>query len=184
MRKFKICLLLLFILLSPLAYADEVNWDSIGNPDNAWDGQKPITNKEYDEVIKALEEKKQARTKKKKKFKGENLNKDSTENNDMLTNIESAIPLLNLTVKAVIGGEVLIPGHYKVVAEKKGKDVYLNFYQGHSMVARTLAYETEDDFDSNEIYFLKTKFVENNQLLLMFGYMEFNAFVYVNYLDN
>lgn len=181
MQKKLLCLLFCIFLLPYLAFTEEVDWGSIGNPDNAWDGQKQITNKEYEEVVKALEERKN-KGKKKKKFKGQNLNNSS--DSDMLTNIENAIPLLNLTVKTIVGDNILIPGHYKIVAQKKGKDIYLNFYQGHSLMGKVLAYETEDDFDTNDIYFIKTKFVENNQLLIMFGSMEFNAFAYLNYLDN
>ena len=52
MRKILLCLLILTIFVSTgLAYAEEVDWSSIGNPDNAWDGQKPITNKEISHTI-------------------------------------------------------------------------------------------------------------------------------------
>ena len=52
------------------------------------------------------------------------------------------------------------------------------------MIAQTEAYETEDDFGSDEIYFLKYEEAPNNHLKIMFGSMEFNAFTFVTYLNN
>ena len=116
-------------------------------------------------------------------MKGTELNQSSSDV-ELLTNINTAIPLLNLPVPIVVGEELLIPGHYKVIGEKiKGK-VYLKFYQGYRMIAQTEAYETEDDFGSDEIYFLKYEEAPNNHLKIMFGSMEFNAFTFVTYLNN
>ena len=52
------------------------------------------------------------------------------------------------------------------------------------MIAKTEALETNDDFNSDSIYFLKTEFVGNHRLKVMFGSMEFNAYTFVTYLDN
>ena len=184
MRKILLCLLILTIFVSTgLAYAEEVDWSSIGNPDNAWDGQKPITNKEFEEIMTELEKKKNKSKRGPKPMKGTELNQSSSDV-ELLTNINTAIPLLNLPVPIVVGEELLIPGHYKVIGEKiKGK-VYLKFYQGYRMIAQTEAYETEDDFGSDEIYFLKYEEAPNNHLKIMFGSMEFNAFTFVTYLNN
>jgi len=163
--------------------AEEVDWSSIGNPDNAWDGQKPITNKEFEQIMSELEKKNNKKNKKsQKQFKGQEMNKANE--TELLTNINTAIPLLNLPVSAVIGGTVLIPGHYMVIGEKKNNKIFLKFYQGHYLMAQTEAYETEDDFNSDEIYFLKYNIEPNHKLKIMFGSMEFNAFTFVTYLDN
>ena len=66
MRNKLICLLSIFMIFSSLAFADEVSgtsasWSDIAGTENAWDGQKMITNKEYEQVVKALEEKKNAK---------------------------------------------------------------------------------------------------------------------------
>lgn len=63
MRNKLLCLLSIFMIFSSLAFADEVSgtsasWSEISGAENAWDGQKMITNKEYEQVVKALEEKK------------------------------------------------------------------------------------------------------------------------------
>lgn len=183
MRKVILCLLAIIISISSVVFAGEVNWDTFSDIDNAWEGQKPITNKEFEQVMTKLEEKKNPKdTKKKKKKNGHELNKAETD--DILSNIDDAIPLLNLTVNAVVGSEVLIPGHYKVVGEKRNNKIYLKFYQGHSLLAKMEAVETTDDFNSDSIYFLKSEPVGNHKLKLMFGSMEFNAYTFVTYLDN
>lgn len=184
MRKILLCLLTFIIFLSAgIVFAEDVDWSSIGNPDNAWDGQKPITNKEFEEVVTELEKRKNKSKRGPKPMKGSELNKSSNDV-ELLSNINSAIPLLNLPVPILVGGEILIPGHYKVVGEKVNNKVYLKFYQGYRMVAQTEAYETEDDFGSEDIYFLKYEEVPNNHLKIMFGSMEFNAFTFVTYLNN
>jgi len=182
MRKFVICLLLIGIFAPfSVVMAEDVDWSTIGNPDNAWDGQKQITNKEFEQIMTELEKRKNKGKKKANKVhKGQELNKANE--TELLSNINSAIPLLNLPVSAIIGDKILIPGHYEVIGEKKGNKIYLKFYQGHYMVAKLEAYETEDDFNSKDIYFLQYETVPNNQLKIMFGSMEFNAFAFVPYL--
>lgn len=180
MRKFLLCLVIIGIFTPfSVAFAEDVDWNSIGNPDNAWDGQKPITNKEFEQVMTELEKRKNKGKKSKKQFKGQEMNKANE--TELLSNINSAIPLLNLPVNAIVGDKILIPGHYKVVGVKEKDKVFLNFYQGYSMVAKVEAYETDDDFNSEEIYFLKYDTMPNNQLKIMFGSMEFNAFTFVTY---
>lgn len=184
MRKFFLCLVIFAIFLSTnCVFAEDVDWGSIGNPDNAWDGQKPITNKEFEQVVTELEKRKNKNKRGgNKPMKGSELNKSNE--SELLSNINTAIPLLNLPVTVIVGGELLIPGHYKVIGEKVNNKVYLKFYQGHKMVAMTEAYETEDDFGSEDIYFLKYEEAPNNHLKIMFGSMEFNAFTFVTYLSN
>mgnify|MGYP004504177549 CR=1 FL=1 len=185
MRKFLLCLLILTISMSfGVVYAEDVDWSTIGNPDNAWDGQKPITNKEFEEVVSELEKQKNKNKRGgQKPMKGMDLNRSGSDA-ELLTNINTALPLLNLPVPVYINGQILIPGHYKVVGEKENNKVYLKFYQGHSMLAKIEAYETEDDFGSEDIYFLKYEELPNHQLKIMFGSMEFNAFTFVTYLNN
>jgi len=183
MRNFLLCLVILGIFTPfSVVFAEEVDWNSIGDPDSAWDGQKPITNKEFEQIMTELEKRKNKGKKTKKNLKGQELNKANE--TELLSNINSAIPLLNLPVNAIVGDTILIPGHYKVVGVKENNKVYLNFYQGHSLVAKTEAYETDDDFNSDEIYFLKYDALPNNQLKIMFGSMEFNAFTFVTYFED
>ena len=57
MRK-KIVLLLILSLFALPICAEEVDWSKYDNIDNAWDGQKVITNKQFEETMNALEAKK------------------------------------------------------------------------------------------------------------------------------
>ena len=59
-------------------FASEVDWSQYDNVDNAWDGQKIITNKQFEETVKALEEQKNKKANRKRertirKFKGSSL---------------------------------------------------------------------------------------------------------------
>ena len=53
--------IVLFLIISMFALpicAEEVDWSKYDNIDNAWDGQKVITNKQFEETMNALEAKK------------------------------------------------------------------------------------------------------------------------------
>ena len=52
----KILVLLIAVILSAPTLAEEVDWSKYDNIDNAWDGQKIITNKQFEETMNALEE--------------------------------------------------------------------------------------------------------------------------------
>ena len=53
--KRSLLLLLIFFKVTSLSFAD--SWDDFANLDTLWDGQKSITNKEFDEAVEKLEEK-------------------------------------------------------------------------------------------------------------------------------
>ena len=59
-------LLFFLILISPV-FAD--SWDDFSNLDKSWEAQKIIPNSDYEDVVNALEEKKDAVEQKKKKKK-------------------------------------------------------------------------------------------------------------------
>ena len=57
----------------PLCYAED--WDDFSGLDKAWDGQKSITNKEFEQAIDTLE-----KNQKKKEAANEKGEKDGKEN--------------------------------------------------------------------------------------------------------
>ena len=59
--------LLSFVFITQLSCFAEQDWGDFGDLDRAWDGQKTITNKEFEEVMDALQEKNKAKDAKKKK---------------------------------------------------------------------------------------------------------------------
>ena len=84
MRSKILCLLFTFIIIPSLAFAEEVSgtsasWSDISGAENAWDGQKMITNKEYEQVVNELEKRKNAKKIKAQKKAGDPLMKSGME---------------------------------------------------------------------------------------------------------
>ena len=52
-------LFLLFLIFTFISQVQADSWDDFSNIDRMWDGQKSITNKEFDQVVDALEERTQ-----------------------------------------------------------------------------------------------------------------------------
>ena len=57
MKKFFIYTFMLLLIGSGFCCAED-SWDDFSGIDRAWDGQKSITNKEFEDTITKLEEKK------------------------------------------------------------------------------------------------------------------------------
>ena len=89
-RNLSVVLIGIVFLFSQNVFADE--WDDFVDLDRAWDGQKTITDKEFNQVVDALEEKdmKKEVKKKKKLFKkvsggGTSLHNELDPNNEILS---------------------------------------------------------------------------------------------------
>ncbi len=188
--------LVLFLIISMFALpicAEEVDWSKYDNIDNAWDGQKVITNKQFEETMNALEAKKNKKMNRQKekairKVKGSSLHDNMDAHKD---NIESQTPLeeaeecqvINIPVNFVSNGKIIDCGFYKVVGEKKDDGVYLELYQAHNLIARIKARETQDDFDQEFIQFVKLIPDTDTRMKLIFGSVAFNAYTYINILE-
>lgn len=188
--------IVLFLIISMLALpicAEEVDWSKYDNIDNAWDGQKVITNKQFEETMNALEAKKNKKMNRQKekairKVKGSSLHDNMDAHKD---NIESQTPLeeaeecqvINIPVNFVSNGKIIDCGFYKVVGEKKDDGVYLELYQAHNLIARIKARETQDDFDQEFIQFVKLIPDTDTRMKLIFGSVAFNAYTYINILE-
>ena len=173
--------------------AEEVDWSKYDNIDNAWDGQKVITNKQFEETMNALEAKKNKKMNRQKekairKVKGSSLHDNMDAHKD---NIESQTPLeeaeecqvINIPVNFVSNGKIIDCGFYKVVGEKKDDGVYLELYQAHNLIAKIKARETQDDFDQEFIQFVKLIPDTDTRMKLIFGSVAFNAYTYINILE-
>ena len=150
--------------------------------ENAWDGQKIIKNSEYEAVVKELEKRKNAKKITAEKKAGQMLMKNTeSSETDFLSKFEEQYPLLNLTVPIVLGDVTIPVGHYKVLGSKVNGKVYLNFCQAYNVVGKIPAVETEDDFNQDEINFIKVEDVGNNVLKFLYGSMKFNAYAFARY---
>lgn len=173
----KILMLLLFILIimpQPSVFAEaEDMWDYFGDQ-NVY-GQKPVSDKEFEETVKRLEEKKN----KTKKMKGENIHQGNE--TEFLTKMPAELPILSIPVVLKLTPDIQLPmGHYQVEGSKKDGKVTLKLYQAHYLIAEIPAKETNDDFGENAVNFVKLDSINDNQIIIEYGSVDFNAYAVMN----
>lgn len=189
----KIFLILLILSVSCPVLAEEVNWSKYDNIDNSWDGQKIITNKQFEETMSALEAKKNKKINRKheraiRRFKGNSLDastdvhKNDIQSQSPMAEIDDC-QLINIPVDIVLNGQAIEKGYYKIVGEKKDKAVYLDLYQAYKLVAKIKAQETNDDFNQEYVQFVKLLPYNNHQMKLIFGNVTFNAYAILNFIE-
>ena len=195
MNKFAV-LFLFLILLSPVVFAEDDFFDKYTGIDRAWDNQKPITNDEFEKAIDTLTAKQKKKDEKARKKKIKKISGGGTSlHNNLEPNLE--IPeqevlkkkkefegqLINIPVNVVIDGNVLDKGYYNVFGEKdKDNNIILSLYQAHKLIGKFKAYETKDDYDSEELDFVKMVPYDDNYIKIIYGSLDFNAYGYLRYL--
>ena len=167
------------------------NWDDYTDLDKAWEGQKTVTNKEYDEVIDALkaQEKKREAKKKKKLFKrllggGDSLHEELSPDNeikeipDFKSNDKGL--LLNVPVEITLDNNILDRGFYKVLGERNddGK-ICIKFYQSQFFKGEVQAIETQDDYGEESIDFVRIVPYNDSFVKIIFGSIDFNAYALI-----
>ncbi len=183
---------LLFAILTPAVSAE--SWDDYNDLDRAWDGQKTITNKEFEQVMDALQEKQkksEARKKKRKARKisggGTSLHKELNPDNEIqeikLSKPEEEGILVNVTMNLFTPDTEIEKGFYNIFATKEDGKIYLNFYQSHFLKGKVEASETEEDFDESEVNFAKIIPFNENFVKIIYGSIDFNAYAYIPYKD-
>ena len=194
MRKIFVTLVILSLFFG-IQICSAEDWDDYAGLDHAWDGQKSITNKEFEQVMDALQErtkKKEARQKKKKAKKisggGTSLHNE-LDPDKVIPELESVKPiaedlLINLPVNIIVDGKLVEKGYYNVLGErdKETKKIYLSFYQAHYLKAKIEATETEDDYGEEEVNFVNIKNYNDSFVKLIFGSIDFNAYAYVPFI--
>lgn len=186
-------LILLCCMFIPLDVMADEDWSSYDNIDNAWDGQKAITNKQFEETMNALQANKKRKEDRKRekairKVKGASLIPQMDAHNDNMINEnpEETVDegqLINIPVDFVVNGQAVERGFYKVLGEKKDDGVYIMLYQGHDLKAKIKARETNDDFDEQYIQFVRLLPFNDHQMKIIFGSVAFNAVVYINFIE-
>lgn len=185
-----IILLLIFSVLS--SNAD--GWDEFSDLDRIWDGQKSITNKQFEDVMQQIEKKSEEKKEKKEKKRrkklfgtGTTLHEELAPDNT-IQEMDSLKPseedwLINLPVSLNIDGKLLEKGFYKVLGEKDAETnkIYLKFYQSQYFKAQIEAVETDDDFGEDKLNFVKMVPYNESFVKIIYGSIAFNAFVFVNY---
>ena len=90
--------------------------------------------------------------------------------------------LLNIPVNLVIDGQILEKGFYKIIAKKdEENNIFLMFYQSQYFKGKVRASETNDDYDSESLDFVKLIPYNKNFVKIIFGSLDFNAYAYIRY---
>ena len=191
----RITLILLSIFLCQASGLAD-GWDDFSNVDRMWDGQKSITNQEFEQVMDKLEEKskqkeeKKAKKKRKKLFGNgttlhNELNPDITiQELDPLKPKEEGV-LVNVPVHLIIDGKEFEKGYYKVFAEQdeeNGKK-YVSFYQSQFFKGKVEVIETQEDFGEENLDFAKVLPYNDSFVKLIFGSIDFNAYVFIPFAE-
>lgn len=191
MRLLLTIITLLLVLVSIPVYADDDSMPSGGVEDlmnytnsveNAFAGQKPITDEEFNKVynqVKAAKDKKKKKSKKDKPFKGRSFNEEN--NGGYINETAEKNILLSVPTALINGDGTEIPvGHYKIVGEQaKDGTTYINFYQSSTLVARVPAINTDNDFDQTSINFVQLFPYNEERVKVIFGSMDFNAYTFI-----
>ena len=118
---------------------------------------------------------------KRKMPKGENFSKS---NESEVLNEEhgedASLPVMSLPVELKIGEGIVPIGHYQVKGEMIDGQPVLSLYQAHYLMAKVPAIETKDDFDKEEILFADWENVNDNQIKIIYGSLDFNAYAIVD----
>ena len=176
---FVLFILILAFLLIPKtpAKADDLDFgDSSNSVENAWYGQKQITDEEFEKTVKRLEDKKN--NKKKGKKQGASLQVKPDDDAGSFPNIfpdDKILVSLPLELKTVQDVDIPI-GHYNIIGKKKNGKITLEFWQADLLVASVDAIETTSDFNETEINFAKIMAYNEKYIKLIYGSMDFNAY--------
>lgn len=148
--------------------------------ENAFAGQKKITDEEFDKVYKEVKAKqdKKKRGKKTKPLKGKNFNDEN--NGTYIKDTADKNLILRVPLELINGDGTDIPiGHYKIVGEKNNDQVYLDFYQSSTLIAKVPAIPTDSDFGQNGINFVQIIPYDEQRIKIIYGSIDFNAYTFI-----
>lgn len=182
MRKFLIALSLIF-LAANFCLADDFTstgdlWDNFNTTVNPLSkDQKAVSDEQFNSIVDKLKSKRQ---KKPKQMKGTNIQQSNE--TEELVEVTEELPVVCIAVPLRINEDSILPvGHYQVKGEIVEGTPRIKLFQAHFLMADFPAVETNDDFNEEDLNFVKLiddKGAEN-QLKLIFGSMDFNAYTLV-----
>ena len=190
----KILTLGLFIALvitaSPLAIADDVDAPATGDLWDNWNTRqdereaKPVSDEDFDKALKQVDQKvnKWKNWAEKRKIpKGEEFSQSNETEiiNNEQEKADNSLPVLTFPFELQIGEDYMPVGHYQIKGEKVDGTVVFKFYQGNIEMAQIPATETNDDFNSETITFSKWEAQGDNEIKIMYGSMNLNAYAFV-----
>lgn len=146
--------------------------------ENAFSGQKMITDEEFQKTLEQVKAKKNKKDKKNKPLKGKSFNEGINEEHLNETAEKNLLLGVGIELLSNEGNEIPM-GHYKIVGEKNNNKVYLDFYQSSTLIAKIPAKETNDDFGEKEINFVKLLPHDSENVKLIYGSIDFNAYTFI-----
>jgi len=182
-------------IVFPLLSVNADGWDDLADVESMWDGQKTITNQQFEEVMDALQagEKKKEEKKQKKKIKkisggGTSLHNDLKPEGEIFENSSLKFNedgfLVNVPVDLILDDKKIEKGFYKLFGEKdENGEVYFSFYQSQFFKGKISATETEDDFEEKEINFAKILPYNESFVKVIFGSIDFNAYTLIPFVE-
>lgn len=181
----KICVILFVFIavgVKPV-FAEAELEDYTQGVENAWYGQKPITDEDFEKTVKQLENKKNKKKINKTKKQGQGLYKDEETFNPM-NEVLSEDLLLLIPLNLVTTDAVDIPvGHYRVVGNKVKGKIYIEFKQAYSTIAKIEATETNNDFEQSTVNFVQLLPYDEKYVKLIYGSTDFNAYTFIPIKD-
>ena len=194
MKRLLFYLLILSIASVNLIYAESE--DDFSNIDQMIENQRNIPNQDYQDVVEALEEKKnqieeKELKKKQKKIVGSgstlHIVPDNSVGDKEILNIKlnEDGTVLNLPVQLVVNEIVLEKGYYKVLPEVNDDsgEKYVNLYQSEALKAKVKMIVTDDDFEKDLLDFAEIIPIDDFYAKLIFGSLEFNGYVILPYVN-
>lgn len=178
MKKLLTLFLILFINTTTLTLASDDLWDNFGDQ-NVY-GQKAVSDKEFNSIIDKLKNKKKKPKVKDKDLKNGESFQQSSET-EFIQKMPSELPVLLVPLSLELKEGAILPiGHYQVVGKKENGKVYLKLYQSKTLMANLQATETNDDYNQTAINFVKLIEHNPNQILIIYGSVDFNAYTVVD----
>lgn len=177
MRKIISIMFAIIFLIGNTVLADTDIWDYFGDQ-NVY-GQMPVSDEEFE---KALESKTKKKKRDKNIPKGEEFHQ--SDETQFIKQTEDEMPVLCIPAKIKLSEDEILPiGHYQVDGEKRNGKPYLKFYQAHYLMAEIPAVETYDDFNQDTVHFVNLFENGDNQVKIIFGSLDFNAYSIVNVVE-
>ena len=180
----KLLFVLIIILFSSSAIADELDssndiWNSSSFIDNAFSGQKPVTDEQFEKTINEIK----SRPKKKwfwQKTPPEVKPLSPTpqySQYQQFNELQAVSDKINHSPTIMISTQVyddsrniIEPGYYKMSKkEETDGSYYLVLSQGTTTIARLKASHTNEDFKQSEINFGNAVPVQNKYIRLIYG---------------
>jgi hypothetical protein len=186
--RFILCTLFLFFLFVPVVFSETM--DDFYNAENMWDEHQVVKPQDYEQVIEALEDKKEQKEQKswRKKLKkfggGSTLHKEINPEKE-ISEIDCLNPedsaLINIPVNLLINNEFLERGFYKISGKVVENKFYVEFYQSQFLKGKIEVIETNEDFDEEDLNFAKIIPYNESFVKLIFGSLDFNAYAFIPY---